>query len=322
MTAPGSSADPVDIPVIDLSQFPNELDGEEVTQLQNHELLATVEKACKEWGCFRVVNHGIPVDHLRDVESLIRQAFAMPAEVKERAIIVNPEARSSYNETFDFENLPKSDSVQQMYDKIWPQDGNPEFRETIQGFTLNLAALQAKISKIFIASLGLDIKSVYHSDFEKCKAFMGINHYTPNGEILEEDAEIMHPHTDIGCFTILYNDDEGGLQVRSKKGKWVDIDPVPNSFVIMVSDCVKAWSNGRYHSVEHRVVYKGWKDRISVAYVVLFADDLKIWAAPELIDNDNPRRFKPFNYQPFKDAYFLNYHITKEKLETFIDIYA
>ncbi|GLJ53809.1 hypothetical protein SUGI_1148530 [Cryptomeria japonica] len=104
-------------------------------------------------------------------------------------------------------------------------------------FISSMTELHNKMSKIFLASLNLDVKSLFHSDFEKCYSFMGINHYTPKDK--EMDEEVMHPHTDIGCFSMLYTNNTLGLQVKSKEGKWLDVIPVPYSFVVMASDLLK-----------------------------------------------------------------------------------
>ncbi|GLJ41148.1 hypothetical protein SUGI_0852190 [Cryptomeria japonica] len=49
----------VDLPVIDFSKFPQDLDGEELSHLQDYPILARLREACTEWGYFRLVNHGV-----------------------------------------------------------------------------------------------------------------------------------------------------------------------------------------------------------------------------------------------------------------------
>ncbi|XP_057847399.2 2-oxoglutarate-dependent dioxygenase DAO-like [Cryptomeria japonica] len=55
-----------------------------------------------------------------------------------------------------------------------------------------------------------------------------------------------------------------------------------------------AWTNSRYRSAEHRVVCKGWRDRMSIALFSYFPQETEIWAPEELVEDNNPRRYKPF----------------------------
>ncbi|GLJ41119.1 hypothetical protein SUGI_0851760 [Cryptomeria japonica] len=321
---PSSLEIEVDIPVIDMSQFP--LDCEEgggLDKLQNHPMVATVREACIEWGFFRVVNSGIPTDLLQSVENISEELFAMPAEAKERATTSNPPesySRSSLKESFCILKLPHSDSVKELSYKIWPEKGNQKFCETIGTYTFAMADFQQKISKLILASLGLDVKTFYRSDFQDCLAYMGLLHYFSNGKSTEEE-EALFAHTDLTCFTILYQV-EGGLQVRSSEGKWLNIKPISASFIVNVGDCLKAWSNRRFRSAEHRVVYKGWKDRLSVPWFVHFPYDKEIWAPEELVDDYHPRRYRPFIYSQFRHDFYSNLRSTEHNLAAFLDSYA
>ncbi|KAH9292577.1 hypothetical protein KI387_042237, partial [Taxus chinensis] len=109
--------------------------------------------------------------------------------------------------------------------------------EAIRTYTLHMADLVRKIIKIILASLDLDMETFYHSDFENFTASLRINHYEPKEISIGE--EILTAHSDIGCLTILHQDNEGGLQIRSREGKWLRVNPIPNSFVINIGDCMK-----------------------------------------------------------------------------------
>lgn len=102
---------------------------------------------------------------------------------------------------------------------------------------LLLADLVLTITKTIIASLDLDFEHFYESHFQNCTYTLRINHYTSDGKAIEQEALI--PHTDSGIITILYTCKEGGLQIRSKEGKWLDVKPQHDSFVINIADCLK-----------------------------------------------------------------------------------
>ncbi|KAH9301995.1 hypothetical protein KI387_013578, partial [Taxus chinensis] len=92
-----------------------------------------------------------------------------------------------------------------------------------------------------------------------CKAGYAMNYYYNTKDDDEEEPQnarkISKAHTDLGCVTILYQDDVGGLQIRTKQGNWIDTKPLSGSFVVNLGDCSQMWSNCRYRSSEHRVVY-------------------------------------------------------------------
>ncbi|GLJ41556.1 hypothetical protein SUGI_0860080 [Cryptomeria japonica] len=58
-------------------------------------------------------------------------------------------------------------------------------------------------------------------------------------------------------------------------------------------ETLKACTNGWYRSAEHRVVCKGCRDRMSIALFTSFPEETEIWAPEELVDDNNPRHYKP-----------------------------
>ncbi|KAI9708681.1 MAG: hypothetical protein M1828_002685 [Chrysothrix sp. TS-e1954] len=60
-------------------------------------------------------------------------------------------------------------------------------------------------------------------------------------------------HTDYGSVTLLFQDERGGLQVKSPEG-WVDVKPIPGTIVVNAGDLLARWSNDVVRSTLHRVV--------------------------------------------------------------------
>ncbi|GLJ41146.1 hypothetical protein SUGI_0852170 [Cryptomeria japonica] len=294
------------LPVVDISKFPTDFDAEELNQLQYHPELVKVREACKEWGFFQLVNHGIPVDLVEMADNVSRNLLSMPTEVKDKACSgtsLDTYYRRQNFETFYVRNATNPGSYEQMCAKMYPEK-NPILCETFSTYALCVSKLAQKITKIILASLGLDSKAFYRYQFEKSAAVLRINGYKPANMSSEEEKILSH--TDMGCLTILYQDDVGGLQIRSQEGEWFNIKPLSNAFVINLGDSFKAWSNGRYRSADHRVVCRGCRYRISIAFFTAFPEDMEIWAPEELVDENNPRRYKPFIYSHFRDEAVRN----------------
>ncbi|KAF4380832.1 hypothetical protein F8388_017186 [Cannabis sativa] len=43
-----------------------------------------LREACEEWGCFRVINHGIPKSLMSDMKTFVRFLLDLPTEIKAR----------------------------------------------------------------------------------------------------------------------------------------------------------------------------------------------------------------------------------------------
>jgi isopenicillin N synthase-like dioxygenase len=105
-------------------------------------------------------------------------------------------------------------------------------------------------------------------------------------------------HTDFGTVTVLYQDDApGGLQVQHRDGRWLDVPPVPGSFVVNLGRLMTLWTNDRWASTVHRVVNpppdQSHLDRISIAFFHQPNPDAAIACIPTCADADNPPRHAP-----------------------------
>ncbi|GMN73212.1 hypothetical protein TIFTF001_056066 [Ficus carica] len=117
-------------------------------------------------------------------------------------------------------------------------------------------------------------------------------------------------HSDVSTFTVLLQDDIGGLYVRVEaKDSWVHVPPVKGSLVINIGDALQIFSNGRYRSIEHRVAANGVSDRISVPIFVNPRPTDIISPLPEVLatTGDEPI-YKPVLYSDYVKHFFRKAH--------------
>ncbi|XP_076918649.1 1-aminocyclopropane-1-carboxylate oxidase 5-like [Bidens hawaiensis] len=272
------------IPVIDFSK----LNGEERATT-----MAQIANGCEEWGFFQLVNHGIPADLLERVKKVSSECYKME---REEDFYKNSTPVKRLNELFHqksgdkLENIDWEDVFLLSDDYDWPQK-TPGFKETMMEYRTELRKLAEMVMELMDENLGIPkgyIKKVLNGgDAEK--AFFGtkVSHYPacPHPEMVKG----LRAHTDAGGIILLFQDDEvDGLEIL-KDGKWIDVQPVPNSIVINTGDQIEVLSNGRYKSVWHRVEAKSNGTRRSIASFYNPSYKATIAPATELVDKENKR---------------------------------
>ena len=151
----------------------------------------------------------------------------------------------------------------------WPDEGVcgsiVGFRETLTEYQKALLQLSDKLMIALAISLSSDNDAVPLDYFIKQSrnpmCTLRLLHYPPSPTLpaaqLHErlnSATGCGAHTDYGLFTILQQDDIGGLQIRNKSNTWIDARPLSGSFVINVGDMLSWWTEGEYASTVHRVI--------------------------------------------------------------------
>ncbi len=106
-------------------------------------------------------------------------------------------------------------------------------------------------------------------------------------------------HTDYGSITILKIEDApGGLQVKTRQGEWLNVEAVPDAFVVNIGDLMMHWTNDRWISTLHRVLNPprdaalGTR-RISLAFFHQPNYDALIECLPSCQGPGNPAKYPP-----------------------------
>lgn len=266
---------PSAVPVIDIAPFSSS------DPKARQKVVDAVRRACEEIGFLTIVGHGIPQEL---IESVRRQAFAffsLPADEKNKIKRPSQEISRGYNrmgdqalaytigkatppdlqESFAFgrSDVPAGDPYYTtdmgrifFASNLWPEQPK-ELRDTIVAYQRAVTGLAGRIMNIFALALNLD-ETFFDDKIDRAISLLRIVHYPPQATAPVEGQLRCGEHTDYGTLTILYGDDvPGGLQVRDREGQWIDVHPVPGSYVINIGDLMMRWTNDRWISTMHRV---------------------------------------------------------------------
>eukprot|EP01018_Ginkgo_biloba_P000345 Gb_00277 [translate_table: standard] len=374
------------VPVIDLSPLQSQSYSDiHAAKKSLEELVMEVGKACKEWGFFVVINHGVPTDVIRKVRSAAAEFYALPLKEKRkvRRDEQNPlgyfdneltENVRDWREVFTFvsgekvelsaNSDPLSNDIHTFHNK-WPQnppqlsvdtnlfpvttdatdnklcsflprltllslaplspppdtalsadapslDGllslffkifspSPFFhrRGACESYAEVVEKLSFRLLELISLSLGLEARRM-NEYFSGSTSFVRLNYYPacPAPEL----ALGVGRHKDGGGLTVLFQDEIGGLEVKRKDGEWVGVEPLADSFVINVGDCMQVWSNERYHSVEHRAVVNERRARFSIPFFFNPSHTVMIKPLDELVSEEDPPKYREYNWGKFFKA--------------------
>ncbi|XP_057533548.1 gibberellin 20-oxidase-like protein [Amaranthus tricolor] len=271
----------------------------DISKTPNPSSLSSLLEACKEWGFFQITNHGISQELYTKLASFSTQIFSLPSDVK---LKLGPfSSVKTYTPQFIaspfYEGLrvsgPDFFSSAECSGRLLFGPKSTQFSEAVQEYGVKMTDLCRRIVQMILMSLGNDFdKKFNETEFSKCNGYLRIINYTPPKS--SQEVEGLGKHTDMSCITILYPDDINSLQVRSKEGKWMNIEPCKDSVVVNIGDMFEAWSNAILRSSEHRIVLSKPRNRLSLAFFWTFEDDKMIFAPKEMVGDGNNRVFRPF----------------------------
>ncbi|KAH7659176.1 Codeine 3-O-demethylase protein [Dioscorea alata] len=118
--------------------------------------------------------------------------------------------------------------------------------------------------------------------FKEVLQTVRVNYYPPCHHANKVSG--LPPHCDAGGLTLLLQINEvEGLQIK-KNGQWMPVKPLSNGFIANNGDTLEIMSDGKYKSIEHRVVINPQKERMSIATFVMPWLDVPIGPTPKLVE--------------------------------------
>ncbi|KAK1681845.1 hypothetical protein QYE76_042693 [Lolium multiflorum] len=292
---PPASTRTVSLPVIDLSRG-------------RDEVRRAVLDAGKELGFFQVVNHGVSAEAIRDMEAVCEEFFRLPAADK---------APFYSEDTGKSNRLFSSTTYEIGGEKYWRDclrlacgspvgdtkndwpDKPQKLREVVEKFVEPTRGVGMELLRLLCEGMGLR-PDYFEGDLTGGHVIINVNHYPPcpaPGLTLG-----LPPHCDRNLITLLLQGAVQGLQV-SYKGDWINVEPVPNAFVVNFGHLLEIATNGILKSIEHRAMTNAAVARTSVATFIMPGADCLIGPAEELVGEGNPPRYRSVTFDEFMRVY-------------------
>ncbi|KAL8189302.1 hypothetical protein R6Q57_028868 [Mikania cordata] len=293
----------IQLPVIDFSVLNNQN-----PDLCVYDSIKTkVIKALQEYGCFHASIAGVAPELQESVYDSIKLLFSIPTETKSKntspnlfyGYIGNSPLLPLY-ESMGIDDPCIPEQVQNFTNLMWPQ-GNPHFSNDIQIYAKKLWELNVMTMKMVFDFLNL--KEYLNEHIEQTNHVLKLMKYRvpqPNEANLG-----MHAHADSGVMTILHQNEGEGLEILTKHNQWLKVKHSPNLFIVMAGETLNVWLNGRLHVPIHRVVMRENKARFTLALFELPKSGNSLKAIDEMVDDEHPLLFKPFDYEEF-----IKFHIS------------
>jgi isopenicillin N synthase-like dioxygenase len=249
-------------------------------------MISEIQHACETFGFFYVTGHGIPIENQSEIFSTTKEFFSLSENIKCRVEVKKSRCFRGYVPFgLTGPNVPKRmlEAFQIMLDlgpddpdvvagsimygaNQWPK-GESRMRTNLETFSKGMQELSTGLLSAFAYALGED-PEFFIPYFKKPLTQLRLLHY-PNIDIGNpEDQQGVEAHTDTRVFTILMQDDSGGLEVKARDGTWLEALSIEDTFVINIGDMMEWWTGDLFILAEHRVTNRSGHSRYSVPFFV------------------------------------------------------
>jgi len=286
---------------------------------------AAIGRACREHGFFYIREHGVSEDLQSRLALLSEQFFAWPESRKMQLAMVHgglawrgyfpvggeltsgePDLKEGIY--FGAELGPEHPLVQAKTPlhgaNLFPDI--PGFKSAVLDYIQSLTELGHRLMQLISLSLGLEPSYFYQRYTNDPLVLLRLFHYPaePDPTAVTRRPWGVGEHTDYGLLTILKQDQQGGLQVKSL-GTWLEAPPLPGTFVCNIGDMLDRMTGGLYQSTPHRVRNVSGKSRYSVPFffdphVAAVVQAIDVARAPH---DDGDERWDKANVHSFAGTY-------------------
>jgi isopenicillin N synthase-like dioxygenase len=303
------------IPILDLGAY---LAGKKDA---DHHLAEQLRWASENIGFYFIRNHGVDQAMIDATFDAAARFHAQPMAVKEKLLInqhqigylpmggakmrssdVNNNTRHDLNEAFFIRRERTPDDADVIAGKPWRglnqwPDNLPGFRATVLAYWNRMEQLGRSMLPLYELALGMP-RDYFRERFEDAHINLRLSHYPPSLAVAENQFGIA-PHTDSGFITFLPQSTVPGLEILTVTGKWIEVPPMPATYLVNTGDILHQWTNKRFRSTPHRAINRSVFDRYAIPFFYDPNTDVMIECLPGCSSPDNPPRYPPRRFADY-----------------------
>lgn len=319
LDTPPRNALPSEIPIIDVSGIYSDSYNE------RKDVAHVVRDAATNTGFFYIKNHGIHesiieaayrggLDFFRQQPSIKNKAKASGSDsfagyFPPKAMKINPFEGQDVKEMFitrydpryddsaeSLANIPSFVRASFRYqDTPWDETSSvPQFKQGMIKYFQEGLKLTRSLMRTF--ALSLDLPEAYFDNKMRYPNInTNINYYpalSPNEGTTGGKPSSFGSHTDFQVITILWQDGTGGLQVLNQQGQWINVPPVPGTFVVNIADLMQRLTNDVYVSTVHRAQNWSNKERVSMTFATGFGNHESVSVVDTCVSPGNEKKYE------------------------------
>nr|BAJ65445.1 gibberellin 2-oxidase [Torenia fournieri]BAJ76665.1 gibberellin 2-oxidase [Torenia fournieri] len=268
-----------------------------------------IVEACKEFGFFKVINHGVPTELMSMLEEELFNFFKLPQQEKDKCGPANPfgygNKRIGLNgdvgwiEYLLFCTNPEI--ISQNPEAVVPKISESlsvlvnEYISEVRNMACNV--LEMMVDEMKIEPRDVLSKLIRDDNSDSCFRF---NHYPP---ACSDHQMGIGEHTDPQIISVGRSNNTSGLQISLRSdGSWVSVPPDDTSFFFNVGDSLQVMSNGRFKSVKHRVIADGASSRVSMIFFGGPPLSEKIKPLQSIMEEGEESLYKEFTWFEYKNS--------------------
>ena len=183
--------------------------------------------------------------------------------------------------------------TQQQGDKIDVLVRPGGFRETFEELYAEMDRVGAVILGRIAVWLGLD-ERWFDAAIDDGNSVLRLLHYPPVPNA-ESGAIRAGAHEDINLITLLLGAEEAGLELLTREGKWLDVNPPEGALVVNIGDMLQRLTNHVLPSTTHRVRNpqgpRAAHSRYSMPFFLHLRSDFPFVTLPQCVTSENPDRY-------------------------------
>ncbi|XP_027347610.1 gibberellin 2-beta-dioxygenase-like [Abrus precatorius] len=275
-----------------------------------------IVKACQDFGLFKLVNHGVPLELMTNLENEALKFFMQPPSQKEKAGPPDPYGYGSKRigtngdvGWVEYLLLNTNPDVISPKSLLLVHQNPQNFSCAVEEYIRAVKNMTYEVLELMAEGLGIGGRNVFSKMVrdDRSDCCFRVNYYPACPELQVQALSGRNligfgEHTDPQIISVLRSNNTSGLQICLGDGTWASIPPDHTSFFINVGDLLQVMTNGSFKSVKHRVMADSTMSRLSMIYFGGPPLNEKIAPLPSLVSKEEESLYKELTWREYKNA--------------------